>query len=144
MRNKKSKKSLRVAAWYSQNQDEESSMKIRSFFDPDSAESFALVEFLWRVKKAVPMAIIVSVIALVAVWTNTAGLMPGSKVSDKRSLTAIDAQPKSVAYRHAGPFRVRVGPPTYLHAGPFPLLKVGEEQKGLRTLWVAGLPGEAR
>jgi hypothetical protein len=94
-------------------------MKIQSFFDPDSAESFALVEFLWRVKKAVPMAITVSVIALVALWTNTVGLMPGSKISDKRSLATIEAQPKSASYRHAGPFRVRVGPPIYRHSGPF-------------------------
>jgi hypothetical protein len=31
------------------------------------------------------------VIALVALWTNTMGLIPGSKISDKRSLATIEA-----------------------------------------------------
>jgi hypothetical protein len=95
-------------------------MKIRSFFDQDSAESFALVLFLWRLKKAAPMAIAVSAIALFALCANTVVLLLGSKVSDERFAATIEAQPKSVSYRHAGPFRVRVDPPpTYRHAGPF-------------------------
>jgi hypothetical protein len=95
-------------------------MNLRSFFDPDSADSFALVLFLWRLKKAAPMAIAVSAIALFALSANTVVLMLGSKGSDERFTTSLEAQPKSVSYRHAGPFRVRVDPPPmYRHAGPF-------------------------
>jgi hypothetical protein len=95
-------------------------MKRRSFFDPDSSDSFALVLFLWRLKKAAPMAIAVSAFALFALLANTVALMLGSKISDKRLATTIEAQAKSVSYRHAGPFRVRVDPPpAYRHAGPF-------------------------
>ena len=95
-------------------------MKVQSFFDPDSAESFALVLFLWRLKKAAPLTIAASAIALSALWANTVGLVSENTVSDTRLAATIEAQPKSVSYRHAGPFRVRVDPPpTYRHAGPF-------------------------
>jgi hypothetical protein len=79
-------------------------MKIQSFFDPDSAESFALVLFLWRLKKAARPAIAGSVIALFAVLANTMGPMLPQKGSDDRVATRIDAKLKPASYRQIGPW----------------------------------------
>jgi len=78
--------------------------KFRSFFEPDSSESFELVLFLWRLKKAASPVVAISAIAIFAVLVSTLGTLAMQKKSDERLATRIEAKLKPPSFRQVGPW----------------------------------------